>query len=92
MVAVNAYPFLRVTQGLNTFCEKECPGREAQWLNTRGLSRYLISVENSWCSCYMTDCHGPLSGVSWLREPEQVELGRELAPLLLFSILRFPGI
>ncbi|KRY66890.1 hypothetical protein T11_3957 [Trichinella zimbabwensis] len=26
---------------------KGCPGREAHWLNTRGLSRYLISIENS---------------------------------------------
>ena len=29
------------------------------------------------CPC-VTGCHGPLSGVSWLRVPEQVEPGWEL--------------
>jgi len=28
MANVNAYPLLRVNQGLNTFWSKECPGRE----------------------------------------------------------------
>ena len=85
----DANNFLRVDQGLNTFCRKGCPGREAHWLNTRGLSGYLISMENSRFLCYMTDCHGSLSGALWLHVPEGVELGRELAPLLLFSNLRF---
>lgn len=47
--------------------------------------RYLISMENSKFLCYETDCHCPLSGVSWLHVPEQVELGRELTPLLPFN-------
>lgn len=47
MVSVNAYTFLRLNQGLSIFFEKECPGREAHWLNMLGLSRYLISLENS---------------------------------------------
>jgi hypothetical protein len=40
----------------------------------------------------VTSCHGPLSGVSWLHIPDQVELGRKLAPPLLFSILKFPEV
>jgi hypothetical protein len=36
------------------------------------------------------DC--PLSGVLWLHILEQVELSRELAPFLQFSILQFPGV
>ena len=52
---------------------------------------YLISMENSRFLCYVTDCHGPFSGVSWLCVPDHVEFGRELAPPLLFSILSFMG-
>jgi hypothetical protein len=44
MSNVNEYTLLRVNQG---FCGKECPGREAHWLNTGVLPRYLISMENS---------------------------------------------
>lgn len=55
----NAYILLRVNQGLNPFCEKE-------WLKitgrTRGLSRYLIMMENSKLVCYLTDCFGTLWG------------------------------
>jgi hypothetical protein len=29
MADANAYILLRVKQGLNTLCRKECPGREA---------------------------------------------------------------
>ena len=72
MADVNVYILLKVNQELNTFCGKECPGREAHWLNTQGLSRYLISMENSRFLCYMTDCHGLLSGVPWLHVPDQV--------------------
>jgi hypothetical protein len=36
-----------VDQSLNTFCRKECPGREAYWLNPPGPSRYLLNMENS---------------------------------------------
>lgn len=89
MMDVNAYALLRVYQVLNTFCKKERPGREAHWLNAWGLSRCYINIENSRFLCYMTDCHGSLSGALWLHVPEGVELGRELAPLLLFSNLRF---
>jgi hypothetical protein len=63
----------RVNQGLNTVGRKEWPGRAAPWLNYGGLSRYLISMENSRCLCYMTDHHGPPSGLSWLPVPEQVQ-------------------
>lgn len=44
------------------------------------------------CGPYVTDCHGPLNGVSWLGVLGQVELSRELGPRLLFSSLRFPGV
>ena len=56
--------------------------------NTLGPSRYLISIENFRFLCYMTGCHGLLSGVSWIRGPGQVEL----IPHLPFSSLRFPGV
>ena len=44
MVVMNAFILLRVNQGL-TFCRKGYPGKKAHWLNTQGLSRYLISME-----------------------------------------------
>ena len=72
VVNVNAYTLLRVNQGLKPFFGKGCPGREAHWLNTPGLSGYLINMENARFLCYMTYCHGPLSCVSWLCVPDQV--------------------
>lgn len=53
-------------KGLNTFSRKGCPGREVYWLNTRGLSRYFISMETSRFLCYVTGYHGPHNGVLWL--------------------------
>lgn len=41
-------------------------------MNIWGLSRYIISLENSRCLCYVTDCQGSLSGVSWSQVPDQV--------------------
>jgi len=73
MADVNACIHLWV-KGLNTFCWKEWPGREAHWLNAWGLARYLISIENSRFLCYMTDCPGPPWSVV---VPEQVDMGRE---------------
>ena len=35
----DAYILLRIDQGLSAFYWKGCPGREAHWLNTGGLSR-----------------------------------------------------
>ena len=68
-----------VDQRLNTFCRNGCPGREAHWLNTRGLSRYHISMENSRFYATVTDCRGPLNGILWSHAPGQV-LGQELVP------------
>jgi hypothetical protein len=68
---VNVYILLGVNQGVDTFWGKECPGREAYWLNTRGLARYLINMENSRFLCYVTECHGLCSGVSSLCVPDQ---------------------
>jgi hypothetical protein len=78
MADVNAQVLLRVTQGLNTSCRKGCPGREAHWLNTAGLSRCLISMENSGFLFYMTSFYDSLNEVSWLCIPEQVDPGLKL--------------
>lgn len=68
------------------------PRRKAHWLNTQVLSRYLISMKTSRILCYVTDCHGFFSGVSWLCIPEEVEFGRNLAQGLPYSILSFMGV
>ena len=47
MVEKDAYNLLRVDQKLNTFPRREYLGREACWLDIKGLSRYFISLENS---------------------------------------------
>jgi hypothetical protein len=52
-----AYPLLRVDLRLNTFCRKECLGREAYWLRA---SRYLISTEENSIWAYMTPGHSSL--------------------------------
>lgn len=74
MVDVNVYTLLRVNQELNSFCRKECLGREADWLNLLVLSRYLIIMERS---KILYDYHGLLSGMSQIGVPEHVEVGRE---------------
>ena len=38
------YTLFRVNQLLNTFYRKECLEREAHWLTTWGLCRYLINT------------------------------------------------
>ena len=59
---IGAYHFLGVDQRLNTFRRKECPGREACWLNCQGPSRYLIGMENS-ALIYVTTGHDGRQGV-----------------------------
>lgn len=54
-------------------------------------TRYLIIMENSRFSCYVTDCHVLLSGVSWSPVPDQV-VWQKLAPHLPLSILKFSGV
>lgn len=44
---MDAPGLLKVDHRLNSFCRKECLGREAYWLNPQGSSRYLISMEDS---------------------------------------------
>jgi len=62
MANVNAYPLLRVNQGLNTG-----PGRSAQEGTLIGQrTRGFISMENSRFLCCVTDYYGPLSEVSWI--------------------------
>lgn len=60
----------------------ECLGAE---------DRYHVSMENSRCLCYMTDCIGPLHGVSWLcvleQEQEWIGSGSTLADLKSHSTL-----
>jgi hypothetical protein len=80
MAGEDASNLLRVNKKLNSFCRKGCLGREAHWLNTQGLSRYLISTKNSrFYVCNVTSCHRPLGGVSWSHAPGQ-EPGQELVP------------
>jgi hypothetical protein len=63
---------------INTFCRKECPGREAYWLNPpQGPSKYLISMENSGASCYMTNCHLPLGVLLWSHAPHRIWSGAD---------------
>lgn len=52
MANVNAYTSHGVNQRYDTFCRKEYLGRGAHWLNTWGLSSFLISMGNSRFSCY----------------------------------------
>jgi hypothetical protein len=44
---MNACPLLTVNQGLNTFWGKECPGREAHWLNAQ---RQNLDTSLAWRS------------------------------------------
>ena len=53
------YNSLRVDHRLNTFCNKECSGREAHWLNLQETSRYCISMGSP---VFYTPW---LCGVSW---------------------------
>lgn len=81
MAAVNAYFILRVSQELNTFCQKGCPGRGDYCLNIPGLSRYPISSENSLFVCDLTSSYGTLNGMSWLHVPRLIDGGWELVPM-----------
>ena len=73
---MDAYQLLRVDQRLNTFCRKECLGREAYWLNLpQSPSRYLISMKNS-VLIYVTIGHTPLWGV-WLCVLDQESGGEQ---------------
>lgn len=55
---IDAYDLLMVDQRLNSFCRKDCPGREAYWLNpfqeahldTSLACRTLISLLHDSCS------------------------------------------
>lgn len=67
------YILPRVNQRLNNFCRKGCPGSETNWLNTLGLSRYLIGMEIMHrFLCCVTSSHGCLSGVLWWCAPGRV--------------------
>ena len=46
--------------------------KESSLAEHSGSIRYLISTENSRFLLYVTDCHGPLIGVSWLCLPDQI--------------------
>ena len=87
---MGAYHLLRVDQRLNTFCKKECPGREAYWLNTQSLSGYLISMENS-VLIYMAIGYVPTSGV-WSHVPGQDSVGSRELPSVLRWVPRCWGL
>jgi hypothetical protein len=64
---MEAFDLLRVYQKLNIFCRKEFPGRKSHWLDIQGLSRYLISIENSRLYAtlpavmvFLVGCHDPM--------------------------------
>lgn len=74
------YECIYLTQGEP---EIKClfPRRNAQdgkligWI--LGLSRCLISMENSRVASCLTDCHGPIFGISWFCVSDQVRAERE---------------
>ena len=90
MANVNVYTLLRVNQGLNIFCGNECPRREAHWLITQRLSRYL-DTSLAWRTTVSMLCDllsWSFQGVSWLRVSGQVVFrGSGSMP----TVLRFPG-
>lgn len=87
MAEVNAYTLFEVSQGLNMCCRKDCPSRDAHWLDAWVLSIHLISMENS---VFMLRAHGPQCGV--MVTCSRAGRGRlGMAPLLPFSVLRFLG-
>lgn len=75
MANVKTHTLLRVNQGLNTFCAKECPGREAHWLNAQGV---YLDTSLAWRTealyAAVTDCCGP-QGHGYMFQSR--ELGRE---------------
>jgi hypothetical protein len=90
MANVNVYTLFRVNQGLNIFCGNECPRREAHWLITQRLSRYL-DTSLAWRTTVSMLCDllsWSFQGVSWLRVSGQVVFrGSGSMP----TVLRFPG-
>ena len=42
-VDVNAYTLFGVNPGLNTFCQKVCPGRESHWLRVQNCLDALLA-------------------------------------------------
>lgn len=78
---MNVYALLRVTR-------KEYPRRETHLPNARGISRYVISIENSKVLYYVTDCHGPQRGI--MVTCSRAGRGRQgVHPRLPLSILKF---
>lgn len=91
MMDEGVYDLLRVSQRLNTFYRKGCPGKEVHWLHTYGLARHLINMKNSRFSCYITSSHGPLRGMSWSRVPGQIVWPGADPNTYQFSVMRCTG-
>ena len=67
MEDVNANFLFSVNQGLNIFCRKGCPGREAHWLSTGAyLGTSLPWRTQGFSASDRLGCHGPFNEVSWL--------------------------
>lgn len=49
---MGANDLLSMVQRLNTFCRKECLGREAYWLNSQGPSRSSLARSHTPCGEY----------------------------------------
>jgi hypothetical protein len=67
MADVNACTLLRVRQGLNISCGKDCPGREAHWLNTGAYVDSSLAWRTPGFLCCMTGYHGSQWGVMVMR-------------------------
>ena len=88
---INVYTLLKVNQRLNTFCGKKGPGRKADWLNTQGLSRYLIILcdwlpwFSQWDVLVMCSIAGSFTGTG----PKPTILNSEFHRFWAHSALQF---
>ena len=71
MVDVNAYTLFRVNLGINSFCGKEYPGRDAHWLKVQSYLNTSLAWRTPGVMLY-DSVPMVLSGLSWLLVPEQV--------------------
>lgn len=72
MTDVNSYSLLRVNQELTTLCKKECPGRQAYWLNTGAYQDTLLAWRASGFLCYLCGRLSQSSQLSVVCVPDQV--------------------
>ena len=91
---LDAYHLLKVDLRLNTFCRKECPGREAYWLNPQGLQ--IPHQHGELCSDYhdLSDSYAECGHVTgaWSEADEAITVLSEVPRASnLFHLTKFPG-